>query len=72
MLRQEVLKGASKRKGRRITGLQEISGYDGAGAAEQYLMASGRTYFEDMAFDDPIGLQFDLETTRPACSRSCS
>ena len=63
ILKQEVLKGASKRKGRRITGLREISGYYGVGAAEQYLMASGRTYFKNMAFDDPVRLQFDLETT---------
>ena len=30
---------------------------------EQYLVASGRTYFRDLAFDDLRRLQFDLETT---------
>jgi DNA polymerase, archaea type len=30
---------------------------------EQYLVASGRTYFKDLAFDDLRRLQLDLETT---------
>lgn len=30
---------------------------------EQYLVASGRTYFRDLAFDDLRRLQLDLETT---------
>ena len=30
---------------------------------EQYLVATGRTYFRDLAFDDLRRLQFDLETT---------
>jgi DNA polymerase, archaea type len=30
---------------------------------EQYLVATGRTYFRDLAFDDLHRLQFDLETT---------
>ncbi len=30
---------------------------------EQYLVATGRTYFRGLAFDDPHRLQFDLETT---------
>ena len=30
---------------------------------EQYLTASGRTHFRDLAFDDLARLQFDLETT---------
>ena len=30
---------------------------------EQYLVASGQTYFRDLAFDDLHRLQFDLETT---------
>jgi DNA polymerase elongation subunit (family B) len=38
---------------------------------EQYLVATGRTYFRDLAFDDLHRLQFDLETTGldPARSR---
>jgi hypothetical protein len=30
---------------------------------EQYLVATGRTYFRDLAFDDIRRMQFDLETT---------
>ena len=30
---------------------------------EQYLVATGRTYFRDLTFDDLQRLQFDLETT---------
>ena len=30
---------------------------------EQYLVATGRTYFRDLAFDDLRRMQFDLETT---------
>jgi DNA polymerase elongation subunit (family B) len=32
-------------------------------AEEQYLVATGRTYFRDLPFDDLRRLQFDLETT---------
>ena len=32
-------------------------------AEEQYLVATGRTHFRDLAFDDLHRLQFDLETT---------
>ena len=30
---------------------------------EQYLVASGRTYFRDLVFDDLRRMQIDLETT---------
>jgi DNA polymerase, archaea type len=38
---------------------------------EQYLVASGRTYFRDLAFDQLRRMQFDLETTglSPECNR---
>jgi len=38
---------------------------------EQYLVATGRVYFRDLAFDDLRRLQLDLETTGldPACDR---
>ena len=36
---------------------------------EQYLVASGRTYFRDMLFDQLQRLQFDLETTGLDASR---
>jgi DNA polymerase, archaea type len=32
-------------------------------AEEQYLVASGRTHFRDLAFDDLVRMQIDLETT---------
>lgn len=60
-----VLQGASRRLGRAVQTLREL----GTAAAlvlppeEQYLVASGRTYFRDLAFDDLRRLQFDLETT---------
>jgi len=63
VLRREVLRGVSKRKGRRISSLREVSGYYSVGTVEGYLMASGRTYFKGLEFDDPVRLQFDLETT---------
>jgi DNA polymerase I len=62
-LRREVLRGASKRKGRKLSSLRDVSGYYSAGNVEQYLMVSGRTCFKNMEFDDPVRLQFDLETT---------
>jgi DNA polymerase I len=64
-LASAVLQGASRRLGRPLQQLREL----GPAAAlalppeEQYLVASGRTYFRDLAFDDLRRLQFDLETT---------
>ena len=64
-LASEVLHGASRRLGRRVGHLREL----GAAAVlalppeEQYLVATGRTYFRDLAFDGLRRLQFDLETT---------
>jgi DNA polymerase I len=60
-----VLHGASLRLGRRVPHLREL----GAASVlalppeEQYLVATGRTYFRDLAFDQLRRLQFDLETT---------
>ena len=62
-LRRAVLTGATGRLGRPITSLHDLSGYYMVGPAEKYLMASGRTYFKGMGFDDLHRLQFDLETT---------
>ncbi|BDP44305.1 DNA polymerase (plasmid) [Deinococcus aetherius] len=62
-LRQAVLNGASQRLGHPITSLHDLPGYYTVGPTEQYLMASGRTYFKGLAFDDLHRLQFDLETT---------
>jgi len=60
-----VLRGASERLARPITRLAEL----GPNASlvlppeEQYLVATGRTYFHDLPFDQLRRLQFDLETT---------
>jgi DNA polymerase, archaea type len=64
-LTRAVLHGARHRMGRPVSHLREL----GAQAVlalppeEQYLVASGRTYFKDLTFDDLRRLQFDLETT---------
>jgi DNA polymerase I len=60
-----VLQGAARRLGGPLRSLREL----GAGAVlalppeEQYLVASGRTYFRDLAFDELRRMQIDLETT---------
>jgi DNA polymerase, archaea type len=65
LLRAAVLRGASQRLGRSIASVREL----GADALlmlppeEQYLVATGRTYFRGLDFDDVRRLQFDLETT---------
>jgi DNA polymerase I len=60
-----VLHGASRRLDRRVGHLREL----GAASVlalppeEQYLVATGRTYFRGLPFDALRRLQFDLETT---------
>ena len=60
-----VLDGASRRLGRTLSHVRDL----GKAAVlslppeEQYLVATGRTYFRDLAFDQLHRLQFDLETT---------
>jgi DNA polymerase I len=60
-----ILRGASRRLGRALGNVREL----GAGAVlslapeEQYLVASGRTYFRELGFDDLARAQIDLETT---------
>ena len=64
-LASEVLVCASRRAQRHITHLRDL----GKTASvllppeEQYLVATGRTYFRDLAYDQVQRLQFDLETT---------
>jgi DNA polymerase, archaea type len=64
-LSEAVLAGASARLKRRLARLRDL----GPAAAlvlppeEQYLVATGRTYFRDLPFDRLHRLQFDLETT---------
>ncbi|HEY3666913.1 MAG TPA: ribonuclease H-like domain-containing protein [Polyangiaceae bacterium] len=64
-LARAILHGARQRLGRPVSHLREL-GADRVLALppeEQYLVASGRTYFKDLAFDDLRRLQFDLETS---------
>lgn len=60
-----VLRGASRRLGRRVGHLRELGRAHSLvlPAEEQYLAVSGRTYFRGLSFDDLHRFQFDLETT---------
>ena len=65
VLATAVLQGASRRLGRRAGHLRDL-GKDTFLALppeEQYLVATGRTYFRDLSFDSLHRMQFDLETT---------
>ena len=63
-LEQTLLLGASRRLGRRVNSLDEVSNmYYQVGPVEQYLMQTGRVYFRGLAYEDLHRLQFDLETT---------
>jgi DNA polymerase elongation subunit (family B) len=65
LLRSAILRGASQRLGRPLRNVREL-GDDvvlSLPPEEQYLVASGRSYFRGLAFDDVRRLQFDLETT---------
>lgn len=60
-----ILRGASRRAGRRIDHTRQMPAGSVLALApeDQYLAASGRTYFRDLGFDDLRRLQLDLETT---------
>jgi DNA polymerase I len=63
-----VLRGASERLGTRVRHLRELQQLDPGTVLslppeEQYLVATGRTYFQGLPFDQVHRLQFDLETT---------
>ncbi|HET8845818.1 MAG TPA: DNA polymerase domain-containing protein [Ktedonobacteraceae bacterium] len=63
-LEQELAVGASKRLGRRINTINELTEeYYRVGPVEQYLMLNGRVYFRGLNYEDIHRLQFDLETT---------
>ena len=64
-LESSVLRGASVRLGRHVTHLRELGQEDVLSLPpdEQYLVATGRTYFRGLRFDQLQRLQFDLETT---------
>jgi DNA polymerase elongation subunit (family B) len=60
-----ILEGATRRLGRRIGHLRDL-GKDTVltlPPEEQYLVATGRTYFRGLSFDQLHRMQFDLETT---------
>jgi DNA polymerase elongation subunit (family B) len=62
-LSSAVMRGAAERLGRRIGHLGELEeGVLSLPPEEQYLVATGRTYFRDLPFDAVHRLQFDLET----------
>jgi DNA polymerase I len=64
-LSSALLDGASRRLGRQVNKLREL-GQESVlvlPPEEQYLVATGRTYFRDLSFDQLHRLQFDLETT---------
>jgi DNA polymerase elongation subunit (family B) len=64
-LSSAVLHGASLRLGKQVAHLRELGAESvlALQPEEQYLVATGRTYFRDLAFDQLRRLQFDLETT---------
>jgi DNA polymerase I len=60
-----LLQGASRRLGRHVRHIRDLED-EGAlmlPPEEQYLVATGRSYFRDLSFDQLNRLQFDLETT---------
>ncbi|WP_224368475.1 ribonuclease H-like domain-containing protein [Hyalangium versicolor] len=64
-LASAVLQGASRRLGRPLGHLRDL-GNDSVltlPPEEQYLIATGRTYFRELGFDHLHRMQFDLETT---------
>jgi len=60
-----ILEGATRRLGRRVGRLQELPKDTllALSPEEQYLVATGRTYFRNLLFDQLRRMQFDLETT---------
>jgi DNA polymerase I len=65
VLTRALLRGASRRLQRELSHVREL-GTDSVLALapeEQYLVASGRTHFRELGFDQLRRLQFDLETS---------
>lgn len=64
-LASAVVRGAGRRLGRRIEHVKQLPREDllVLPPDEQYLVATGRTYFRGLTFDDVRRVQFDLETT---------
>jgi DNA polymerase, archaea type len=64
-LARALLQGARQRLSRPVKHLRELGAESvlALPPEEQYLVATGRTYFKDLPFDAVQRLQFDLETT---------
>jgi DNA polymerase elongation subunit (family B) len=64
-LASAVLQGATQRLGRPVGHVRELDedAVLSLPPEEQYLVASGRTYFRELGFDALLRLQLDLETT---------
>jgi DNA polymerase III epsilon subunit-like protein len=64
-LTDAVLRGASERLGKRLEHVRDLDWKSVLALPpdEQYLVATGRTYFKDLSFQQLRRLQFDLETT---------
>ncbi|HEY0464680.1 MAG TPA: DNA polymerase domain-containing protein [Polyangiaceae bacterium] len=64
-LARAVLQGARQRLSRPVSHLRELGAETvlSLPPEEQYLVATGRTYFKELPFDALRRLQFDLETT---------
>ncbi|MCC7132988.1 MAG: ribonuclease H-like domain-containing protein [Gemmatimonadales bacterium] len=71
-LARALVRGASGRLGRAVNHVRDV-GRESVlvlPPEEQYLVATGRTYFRDLSFDQLQRLQFDLETTGLSPERS--
>jgi DNA polymerase I len=63
-LERAICTGAAQRLGQTVKNLYDVEeNYYWVGPVEQYLMATGRVYFRNLAYSDLHRLQFDLETT---------
>ncbi|WP_052195339.1 ribonuclease H-like domain-containing protein [Deinococcus radiopugnans] len=63
-LETEIQRGAMTARGLSVRpSLGDLSGYVRLGYTEQYLISTRQTYHQGLTFDQPIRLQFDLETT---------
>ena len=60
-----LIRGASRRLGRPVNHVRDLPEESllVLPPDEQYLVATGRTYFRDLVYDDLRRMQFDLETT---------
>jgi DNA polymerase I len=64
-LESEICRGATRALGREVRRLSDLDDAQIYAAApeEQFLMATGQTYYHSLAFGDLVRMQIDLETT---------